>query len=226
MSGVNPKDIIGATKPDLSLIPGPALVELARSMADGAKKYGAYNWREKGKPVQFMTYAAAAQRHLQAAIDGEDKDPVSLCLHLAHAMACCGIVIDAKACDNMIDNRPLPAPTAQMIRDYTAQAAPQTVNPAVTATPAPAKKGRYWEDELETLRERVFARYTAIENPSMSTDKLAQGIHDLWREETNEITGVEPIADLLRARQLKSEYYYRDGTAMGMKWHKKPGCKA
>lgn len=232
--GVNPKDIVGATKPDLSLLPGTAMVEWARAQADGARKYGPYNWREKGKPVQAMTYVGAAQRHLAAFVDGEDVDPVSLVLHLAHAMACCAILIDAKACGNTIDNRPTPAPTADLIRKYTTTTTKTEVRYLAEEqdfaklgrdlkTPGEhiPKVGRKWENELETLRERVFATFPG-DGTSMSTERLAQEIHDLWVRETKEITGVEPIADLLRLRQPGHPHYYRDASGLRKVWHKKP----
>lgn len=109
----NPKDKIGASKPDLSLIPPAALVHEAMAMADGGRKYGPYNWREE--PVQAMTYIAAALRHLGQYLDGQDIDPKSLVHHLGHARACCGILLDAAECGALIDNRPKPGKAQEII---------------------------------------------------------------------------------------------------------------
>ena len=51
MTDVNngdPKKALGSKKPDLSLIPASAKIEVAKALAFGAytKKYGPYNWRK------------------------------------------------------------------------------------------------------------------------------------------------------------------------------------
>lgn len=211
--GINPKDIIGATKVDLSLLPGPAEIEWARAQMDGVKKYGAYNWRVKGKPVQAMTYAAAAKRHIQSFIDGEDVDPKSLCLHLGHAMACCAILIDAKACDNMVDNRPPPAPTAQMLQKYETRldtpAAVKTLEQAFPykkgeRDPTPSKSEK-WEDHLDRLINQSLNAYPP--GATMQTVRLSEIIHEAWKKEANEITGREPIEDALRELKERHPQY-------------------
>ena len=72
---------------------------------DGAGKYGPFNWRDN--PVEAMTYIAAAKRHLGSFLEGEwlASDGVQ---HLGHVMACCAIILDAKASGTLIDNRPSP----------------------------------------------------------------------------------------------------------------------
>lgn len=106
--GLNPKDLIGSTKVDLALIPSSALVACALAMTDGALKYGAFNWRENGKPVQARTYVSANLRHVFNWFDGrEELSEDALVHHLGHAMACCAILIDAQACGQLLDNRPV-----------------------------------------------------------------------------------------------------------------------
>jgi hypothetical protein len=112
----NPKTLIGADKVNLSLVPPAAKIHLATAMMDGAKKYGAYNWREKKVPM--MTYIAAAQRHLDQLLDGEDYDPVSLVHHAGHMMACGAIILDAMETQNLIDDRPKRGAASGMIRDF------------------------------------------------------------------------------------------------------------
>lgn len=106
-AGVNPKDKIGATKVDLSLIPGTALAHLAFALMDGATKYGPYNWRVER--VQARTYIAAAQRHLLDYLDGQEYASDSLAHHLGHVMACCAIILDAEANGMLTDDRPVMA---------------------------------------------------------------------------------------------------------------------
>ena len=106
-AGINPKDLVGSTKVDLDLIPGPAEVGLrARDDRVAGWKYGPYNWREKGKPVQARTYTSAARRHLKKWFEGEDIDPASGVHHLEHAMACCAIRSTPSRAASSADNRP------------------------------------------------------------------------------------------------------------------------
>jgi len=108
MDSVNPKDAYGDKKPDLSLIPPTALLEEARVMQLGAKKYGPYNWR--AKRVRARVYTAAAMRHILAWQDGVDIDDESGANHLAHARACLGILLDAMKF-GFHDDRTVPKPT-------------------------------------------------------------------------------------------------------------------
>lgn len=113
----NPKDLIGLTKVDLSLVPPASLIEQARAMEDGESKYGAYNWREH--PVLARVYLSAASRHLAKWLDGEEIDTSSGVHHLGHALACVGIIVDAMHTGNLIDNRPLPGPAPRLLDFYT-----------------------------------------------------------------------------------------------------------
>lgn len=116
-AGVNPKDIVGSTKVDLALIPASALIACALAMSDGALKYGPFNWREKGKPVQARTYVSANLRHVLSWFDGrEELSDDALVHHLAHAMACCAILIDAQAVGNLDDNRPIAGATPALLK--------------------------------------------------------------------------------------------------------------
>lgn len=100
----NPKSIEGAKKPQLHLIPPSAMLAEARVFELGARKYGAYNWRENS--VAATVYQSAALRHLLAWFDGEDIDKESGESHLAHARACMGILLDADITGNLVDDRP------------------------------------------------------------------------------------------------------------------------
>lgn len=101
--GVNPKDIAGASKPQMGLIPVGAMETVARVMELGATKYGPYNWRKN--KVRYMVYAHASLRHLYAWIGGESVDPESGQPHLAHVAACMLIVLDAIATGSGKDDR-------------------------------------------------------------------------------------------------------------------------
>lgn len=72
-------------KPRLSLIPGDALVGLARVLEHGASKYGEWNW-EQG--MEWTRMADAALRHLYSWLGKVGPDEESGLSHLDHAMAC------------------------------------------------------------------------------------------------------------------------------------------
>lgn len=100
----NPKQIFGDTKVPLQLLPTIALVEWAGAQAEGARKYGAFDWHQN--KVEYMTYVGAMQRHIIDAVHRETRDKDSQIHPLGHVMACCGILLDAEATGQLIDNRP------------------------------------------------------------------------------------------------------------------------
>lgn len=104
-AGVNPKDRVGASKVDLTLIPPTAQIHCALALMDGATKYGPYNWRVE--PIQARTYVAAIMRHCQAFLDGELSAPDSGILHMGHIMASAAILLDAEMQGTLIDDRPM-----------------------------------------------------------------------------------------------------------------------
>lgn len=100
----NPKDIASHGRAPLDLIPAVSEIAVSMALADGAKKYGPFNWRKD--KVQVCTYIGAMKRHLAAFMDGEDFASDSGCHHLAHVAAGCAILLDAIALGQTIDNRP------------------------------------------------------------------------------------------------------------------------
>lgn len=103
--GVNPKDRFAATKVSLTKFPAVALVHGARAMMDGARKYGAYNWRSK--PVIASIYIDAAMRHLLDWYEGQQNAKDSGVHHLGHALACAAILLDAEENGCLVDDRPI-----------------------------------------------------------------------------------------------------------------------
>jgi len=100
----NPKDAAATTRLDLSLFPASARAYGALAFVEGDQKYGGFNWREAG--VMASVYYAAAGRHLDKWFNGEDVDPKTLVPHLANAIACLAILIDAVEQGNLNDDRP------------------------------------------------------------------------------------------------------------------------
>lgn len=78
-------------KAPLDLLSTVALIELARVLDFGAKKYGRSNWRGGLSECRLI---AAALRHMFAYLAGEDLDPESGLPHPAHAMACIMFLLD------------------------------------------------------------------------------------------------------------------------------------
>lgn len=99
----NPKDLIGSDKIPLHLWPETATALGALGLLDGALKYGRSNFRAIG--VRSTIYMDAARRHLGFWFEGEDIDPDSGLPHLAHALACLAIVVDAEAAGKLNDDR-------------------------------------------------------------------------------------------------------------------------
>lgn len=112
----NPKTGEGAKKAPLHLVPPSATQYLAEAFKDGAAKYGPYNWRETQVPAS--TYYAAAKRHMDAWWDGEELSDDAKVHHLAHAMACMAIMLDALSINKLIDDRPAKGAAAKMQRAY------------------------------------------------------------------------------------------------------------
>ena len=112
----NPKTRMGALKVPLHLVPPSARHYLAMAFENGAKKYNPFNWRDE--PVSATVYIAAAGRHIDDYLDGGELAEDSLVHHLAHAMACCAIILDAMECGTLNDDRPTKGPAAKLQARY------------------------------------------------------------------------------------------------------------
>ena len=112
MDDTNPKDILGAQKVPLELVPPSSEIYQALAMQNGLK-YGPYNWRTK--KVRAMVYVGALRRHMAAWLDGENISPDSGVPHLGHALACLGILVDAIETGNLIDDRPAAGGAAKLL---------------------------------------------------------------------------------------------------------------
>lgn len=100
----NPKDAAAFDKAPLHLVPASFKAYTALALAEGAMKYGSWNWRAAG--VRASVYVSALQRHIDKWFNGEEFDPETGVPHLANAAACLAVLIDSKAQMNMTDDRP------------------------------------------------------------------------------------------------------------------------
>ena len=112
----NPKDLIGSDKLPLDLVPGTTKAYLTLGHLEGHLKYGLVNWREAG--VKTSIYLGALDRHIEKFKNGQWEDPATLVPHLANAITCLSIIIDAYECGKLIDDRPKSAPVAELIDKF------------------------------------------------------------------------------------------------------------
>lgn len=110
----NPKDVQARKKVPIGLVPPALVIGAAEALADGARKYGAYNWRDIA--IQYSVYIEAIERHTLALKDGEDIAADSLIHHVKHIAAGCAIILDALGHGNLIDDRK-PGPGAKLLAE-------------------------------------------------------------------------------------------------------------
>jgi hypothetical protein len=100
----NPKDSIGINKVPLHLVSGVVKAYQAIAHYLGNVKYGAWNYRSCGATASV--YFSALNRHMDRWWEGEELDPIDGTPHLANALACINILIEAREGKNIIDDRP------------------------------------------------------------------------------------------------------------------------
>lgn len=92
---IDPKVLNGkkadAGKPPMALLSGVALMEVAKVLDFGQKKYSAFNW--KGG-FAWTRLTSASIRHIFQWLGGEDKDPETGLSHLAHAICSLMFLVD------------------------------------------------------------------------------------------------------------------------------------
>jgi hypothetical protein len=106
----NPKDSVGIAKVPMSKVPAITIAYLALGHAEGELKYGMVNWRETG--VLLSVYTDAFERHVNKFKEGEWADPKTKVPHLANAMTCLSIIVDAHHAGVLIDDRPMSNPAS------------------------------------------------------------------------------------------------------------------
>lgn len=139
----NPKHYAGIKKVPFGDVPAIVEAELSLAMHEGARKYGAFNYRRD--PIRAGDYYAAVRRHLTQFWElGEDVDAESGLSHLTKAMACLAVLRDAQINGLMIDDRPPPVSAAawQHLEEVANQlrAKHPTPKDRVTAWPEPTEK--------------------------------------------------------------------------------------
>ena len=138
----NPKDAFGDAKVPLHIVPLATKIYLALAHGEGNLKYGLVNWRKSG--VKASTYIAALYRHIGRWIEGEECDPVTKVPHLANALACISIIVDAKHAGMLVDDRPM-----------SSQGAIEFLNGDAT---------KIWNGLREMFKEHFPVHYAIIDN--------------------------------------------------------------
>jgi hypothetical protein len=113
----NPKDAIGSDKLPLHLWPATATALGCLGMLEGRNKYGRNNFRTIG--VRATIYVDACKRHLDAWMEGEERSSDSGNHHLANALACLAIIVDAMAAGKLNDDRNYPGGYREWIEKLT-----------------------------------------------------------------------------------------------------------
>lgn len=116
----NPKEAIGVKKAPMSVVPARVTMELGLALMEGARKYGAFNYRAAG--VRASVYYDALHRHTAAWWEGEDIDPDSGLSHITKAIATLVVLRDSMIKGNWVDDRP-PAVDPGWIHDLNKKAA-------------------------------------------------------------------------------------------------------
>jgi hypothetical protein len=89
-------------KVDRTIVPYDSVVEIAKALHFGAKKYSRNNYKQG---MEYLRLLAAADRHLGALTKREDIDPESGLHHLAHAGACIVMMLELIRLGKLEDNR-------------------------------------------------------------------------------------------------------------------------
>lgn len=142
-SSENPKHYAGIKKVPFGDVPAIVEAELSVAMHEGARKYGAFNYRRD--PIRASDYYAAVRRHLTQFWElGEDIDAESGLSHLVKAMACMAVLRDAQINGMLIDDRPPPVSAAawahlEEVANHLRQRHPKPKD-RVTEWPEPTEK--------------------------------------------------------------------------------------
>lgn len=101
----NPKDAIASKKIPMHLAPATAVMAMVTGLLHGMLRYGRSNWRPAG--AKASVYHDAIRRHLDDWFEGNDTDEEG-CDNLDAILANVAIIVDARACGKLTDDRQFP----------------------------------------------------------------------------------------------------------------------
>ena len=111
----NPKDSVGIKKAPLHMVPPAVMFEIGLGLAEGARKYGSYNFRSAG--VRASVYYDALMRHMCQWWEGEDIDNDSNLSHVTKALSCLTVLRDAMMNNMWNDDRPIKHKNQEWLRE-------------------------------------------------------------------------------------------------------------
>ncbi|WP_295487954.1 dATP/dGTP diphosphohydrolase domain-containing protein [uncultured Pseudomonas sp.] len=165
----NPKDAIGCDKLPVHLWPNTATAMGAIGLLNGALKYGRTNWRVAG--VRSSIYYDACRRHLDAWFDGEEVDPDDQVPHLAAALACLAIIVDAQAAGKLVDDRAFPSGLRSLVTELTPHVA------RLKEHHAGREPRHYTLADAQDVTDEA-----ALANIKQSSEQAVQAMHDAMTE--------------------------------------------
>jgi len=181
----NPKDRIGRNKPSPTDVPSALILAVAEVMKLGKKKYGPFNWRTE--KVSLKVYLDAACRHILQCFDGEDFDDESQQSHVAHAAACMGIILDALATDNLIDDRPTKGPASALIKKHTITT-PAAVTPPPVVVPQYPRYFSFTHSIFVIFTETLGRRFIRSQEKWVDNNWTLEEVLGYWDEIPVEIS--------------------------------------
>jgi len=102
---VNIKKSFGDKKIPRSTVSQLVMLEVGAAMAEGARKYGRHNYRNK-EDILASVYYDSTCRHMDFWWEGEDTDPDSKLSHITKAIASLTVLRDSMLIGTFIDDRP------------------------------------------------------------------------------------------------------------------------
>lgn len=149
----NPKDAIGSMKVPLHLVSPVAKAMMSTALFLGMVKYGAWNWRKGG--ARASVYLAALDRHMDHWKSGTEFDDDGT-HHLANALACLAILIEAQYLGKLVDDRPPSVPLGPLYAQIEKQIMPKILERYGHMTP------RHWNisDDVSPQAEQKTTRKT------------------------------------------------------------------
>ena len=178
----NPKHYAGAKKVPFGDVPAIVEAELSLAMHEGARKYGAYNYRRD--PIRASDYYDAASRHLKQWYElGEDVDPTCGISHVTKAIAALTVLRDAQINGMVKDDRP---PAAN--REHWAQLE-KVVNDLREKYPEPAKRITSWEGQTNDP-PNGYKFFEPLATLNTKEERYAKILKD-WNGEGTKLSAVE-----------------------------------
>lgn len=177
MSKENPKHYAGQKKIPFNDVPAIVLAEVGVGMHEGARKYGAYNYRRD--PILASDYYDAANRHLKQWYElGEDVDPTCGLSHITKAICALIVLRDAQINGMCKDDRP---PAVNPARWSELE---EIVNRLREQYPEPAPRFTKWEKANHERNQPVLSRAEHDRRVDDAFDRAFEklsGVPHTWR---------------------------------------------